>query len=109
MKVIKFNEDFKKLDSKEFFTIRLNDKDLKLNETVNIKTPTKEFKAKTTILIYMQLKEVNIQVLCRDLDIDFDYFLSNLSHGHLLEGLRKFYPNLERDDMVYIYNFERCS
>jgi hypothetical protein len=107
MKIIKFDKDFKKLENKEFTTIRAKDKNLKLHDEVTIKSPNYEFTAEVNCMLYVQLEKVPTHLVCRDLDIDFGYFLAELSYSHLLDELREYIPKVDWEDYVYLYNFQK--
>jgi len=112
MKVIKFAGDMEKLENEEFTTIRISDKHLALHEAVKIESNSYSFLAKCTSMKYVQLGKIHAMLLCRDLNIDFDYFLAELSHGHLLDKLRAVHENykdLTWESFVYLYNFEKCE
>jgi hypothetical protein len=97
MKVIKFAEDFPKLEEDYFSTIRKPPKPLRTGQICLIKSPSYGFKA----ILASERTEYICDISTRDLTID----TSTRSRDEALEVLRKFYPELGEASLVQVLWF----
>lgn len=99
MKIIKFTEDFPKLDEDVFSTIRRKDYRIKCGIWHKIKSPTKEFKAMCINRVDVRIGELPDGVLLHDTNTS--------TRAEAMDLLRKFYPNLEDIHKVTLLWFAR--
>lgn len=110
VKKIKFAKNFKKLDNIIFTTIRTKNKQLKLDELVTIKTPTKSFYAtvigckKTHLFHEEKLVSIDKQILIDDLDIKNEKS-NDVFKEKVINTLKEFYPYVTEKSTVYLYTF----
>lgn len=101
MKVIRFAQDFPKLQDDFFSTIRMPPKDLRTGQEVLIKSPSWEFKAilikKSTDSLKNLVKDLQTEVFTRDTGTE--------SLDEALDVLRNYYPDLQEDDLMQVLWF----
>ena len=105
MKIIKFGKDYPKLDEDIFTSIRMDDKDLKLHDLVTIQTPTSETTVEVVGMEYCRLEQLSLHELTKDTGV---YFGTSIGLWEkILHELRKYYPKLRWDSMIYFYKFSK--
>lgn len=98
MKTVRFAKHYSKLSEKAFTTIRKHKKDI-LNQTLKIVSPEKEFEAKCVKIDKIKLRFIDRNLMYEDTG-------SKSMYESLFE-LKKYYPGLTWNDIVYVYYFEK--
>ncbi|BBL61533.1 hypothetical protein [Methanobrevibacter arboriphilus] len=113
MDTIKFDKYYSKLKNKSFTTIRAHYKNIKLGSVVECRVAGKQEKEED-IIFYARLRKIKVQTLWliddEILEKDLKLHKSDcygISIDDALRVLREFYPDLQPEDNVFIYYFER--
>ncbi len=104
---MKFSRDWDKLDDRLFATIRVDRGDLKFvpDETVEVSSPKKKFKARVLLACQWKLKDIPMSFMEYDLEAE-----TGETRQALMNKLGKLYKFSERPkqtDVVTIYFMER--
>ncbi len=104
MKHVHFSEDFNKLQNHKFTTIRDHNKKLQLEETVRVISPSHDFLAEVVGMEKAKLEHIDYRVLLTDLGLET---VKNMREAEqvILENMRKFYPDITWDTIVFVYIF----
>ena len=104
MKHIHFSEDFTKLQRLKFTTIRDHNKKLRLEETVRIISPSHDFLAEVVGMEKAKLEHIDYKLLLTDLGLETVKTMRE-AEPVILENMRKFYPGIGWDTIVFVYIF----
>jgi hypothetical protein len=104
MKVVNFHQDYSKLNSIKFATLRWDRKGetkYPKDEVCLIKSPSKLFKAKCFHVTATYLKDICDEFLTADTDTD--------SREQAIRHLQDYYPELNEDSVLTAYFFKRIG
>jgi hypothetical protein len=106
-RIMKFSQDWEKLDDRLFATIRVERGDLKFvpDEIVDVSSPSKKFKARVLLACQWKLKDIPMSFLEYDLEAK-----TGETRQALMNKLGKLYKFSERPkqtDSVTIYFMEK--
>lgn len=97
MKVIRFAEDFPKLQDDIFSTIRATPKNIRTGQAYMIKSPSNEFKAILVRKLTEKLSEMDTEELLHD--------TNTTSREEAMAALREYYPDLQEDNLMQVLWF----
>jgi hypothetical protein len=106
-RIMKFSRDWEKLDDRLFATIRVERGDLKFvpDETVDVASPSKKFKAHVLLACQWKLKDIPMSFLEYDLEAKKGETRQSLMNK--LGKLYKFSEPPKQTDSVTIYFMEK--
>lgn len=101
IKVVKFNQDFKKLDLSEFATLRKDSNKFTKGRVYRIKSPNHDYLAECTHITAEYLKNVCDEFLIKDTDTE--------SREEAIDLLKSFYPDITEESVILGVFFKKVE